>query len=158
MKKRKFLKFSNNIYGKKAVFNEHLFNKYDIPARKKLINALGEYLSDNPDKFGQDLIINSDTCKYKFLEVQVCADWIAPDFPKKYLYIYERKKRYGKDTLFITLNRWMTKAFIFDTQVLVNDKPRRIRKYSREFIYEIPWNRALNVFIEHINKNSIEWY
>ena len=50
------------------LFDEQLFNQYDKPPRRKLKEILGNFVSDNPNIYKQDLIINSKTCKYKFIE------------------------------------------------------------------------------------------
>lgn len=155
---RKFLKYSTNIYGKKRVFSQDLYNKYDIPARNKIKSIFSDKIIDNPDEYGQDMIIKIDDCKYKYLELQVCSDWITPTFPRKFPYIYERKKRYGDDTLFLVFNKWLTKGLIFDTTVLVNEKPSRIKKYSREFIYEIPWNRTVLFYTKFLSNNTLKSY
>lgn len=147
-----------NYYGKKALFNEKMHKKYDIPARNKLKEILGDFVSDHPNKYAQDMIINSDTCKYDFLEVQVCTEWVNQNFPKQYPYIYERKKRYDDDTLFITFNKHLNRALLFDTKVLVSDIPVRLKKYSREFIYQIPWKRVSKININQFDKTDIEWY
>lgn len=155
-------KSNNEIDNKKGMigirrkFNQKLHDKYDVTARKVLIDALGDYLSDHPDKYAQDLVINSKTCQYKYLEVQVCVEWLDK-YPYDTVFIYARKARYDNDTLFITMNRALTKGYIFsvgDTKM----KPRRIKKYSREFVYDIPWGRCMLVYINSIDREAIELY
>jgi hypothetical protein len=158
MVKTKYCKFKFDIFGKHKSFDKKLYEKYDIPARNKIKEILGDYVLDNPNIYEQDMIINSETCKYKYLEIQVCSKWITPTFPKKYPYIYERKKRYGKNTLFITFNKWLTRAHLFDIHTLVNEKPTRIKKYSRIFVYEIPWNRISTVKMIDFDKEVVESY
>ena len=56
-----------NLIGKRRVFDQDLFNKYDIPAREKIKLALNNFVVDNPDEFQQDLIIdNEEYKKYKY--------------------------------------------------------------------------------------------
>ena len=46
---------------------QKMHDKYDIPARKKLLEVLGDFIEEHPDPYKQDFIIKSDTCKYKYL-------------------------------------------------------------------------------------------
>lgn len=144
--------------GKHKVFNKVLYEIFDIPARNKIKNILGDFVIDNPDEKKQDLIITSDTCKYKYLELQVCAGWTQKQFPYEKLYVYERKGTYGDDTLFLVLNRILTRGYIFDRQSFRNIEPTRLKPYSKQFVYRIPWNRAMEVYIEYLDKETIELY
>lgn len=145
------------MIGKKNKFSQNLFDKYDIPARKKLLDQLGNILSENPDQYGPDLIINSNDCKYKYLEVQVCATWID-NYPFEKVFVYERKGRYKTDTMFITLDKHFTKGFIFDTKNIEKIKPRRLKKYSREYVYDIPWPRCMSVDVKFLDKETLDMY
>jgi len=133
----------NSLVGKHSKFNQELFEKYDVPARKIMKEALGDFIMDNPNIYEQDLIITQNHCKYKYIELQVCATWVNDKFPHENVYIYERKKHYDNDTLFITLNKLMTMGFIFDAKSIKDSKPRRIKKYGREFVCDVPWNKIL---------------
>lgn len=142
-------------------FKQKLLDKYDVPARDKVKDKLKDYVIDNPDIYQQDLIITGDTCKYKYLELQVCCQWVNHKFPFDTPYLYARKAKYytkDNDTLFFLLNKHMTSGYLFDVKSLENIKPKRIKKYSREFIYEIPWNRCLLVPMEDLSKEIIEIY
>lgn len=144
--------------GKKSCFSEELFNKYDIPARDKIKKVLGDFVIDNPDKYGQDLIITDSTCKYKYLELQVCADWVGDKYPFNNVFVYERKHKYGNDTLFLTLSKHFDKGYIFDANSFKDAKPRRIKKYSKEYVYDIPWNKVMHVYIDNLEKDEILLY
>jgi len=148
---------NKKMIGRKNKFSQKLFDKYDIPARKKLIGKLEGLLEENQDQYGADLLIKSEDCKYRYLEVQVCATWIN-DYPFDKMFIYERKGRYKNDTLFITLDKNMTKGYIFDTEGIEKVEPRRLKKYSREFVYDIPWSRCMFVTLEYLDKETIELY
>ena len=124
-------------------FSQELLDKYDLPAREKIKEKLGEFVIDNPNPYKQDLIITKEDYKYKYIELQVCTAWVGEKIPYKNVYVFERKGCYGEDTLFITLNKFLTKIYIFDATSFKNSKPRRIKKYSREYIYDIPWNRIM---------------
>lgn len=47
-------------------------------------------------------------------------------------------------------------GYLFDTTKLDKNKPRRFKKYSREFVYDIPWNQVMLVHMEHFTKEMIE--
>lgn len=145
------------IQGKTKAFEERLLEKYDEPAREKVKNALGDIVADNPDVYAQDLIITSNRCNYRFLELQVCAQWINDNFPYPNVYIYARKIKYDSDTLFLTLNRDMTMGYLFDTRLLKkeNRKPRRFKKYSREFVYDIPWHQVLKIHLSNVDQETV---
>src|SRR5947209_7602699 len=80
------------LKGKIKKFDQKLFDKYDIPARTIVKEKLGALVYDNPDIYGQDLVLNDKECKYKYIELQVCASWITDDdYPFKKPFVYERK-------------------------------------------------------------------
>ena len=145
------------LCGKKSKFNEKLYEKYDIPARQKIKEVLGDNICDNPDKYGEDMILLIDGCKYKYLELQVCADWTGDKYPFPYPYIYERKIKFSNESLFLVFNRNMNKGFIFSRKAITG-KPKRIQKYSREFIYEIQWNKVLPVYMDNFSAETILMY
>jgi hypothetical protein len=156
IKKRKYTR-DNTLVGAHSKFNKKLHEKYDIPARNKLKRILGDFLIDNPDDYQQDMIIVSDICKYKFLEIQVCATWVNEDYPFDKLFVYERKGKYNNDTLFITMNKFLTRGIIFDRSSFI-PTPRRLCRYSREFVYDIPWHLSMNVLIDHLDKETFELF
>lgn len=149
-KRRKYSKTSLSLYGLHSSFSQKMHDKYDIPARAKLKEILGDVLLDNPNIYEQDMIINIPDCKYKYLEIQVCTTWITPTYPHKSLYVYERKGKYGADTLFITMNKILTRGIMFSRDSL-EDKPRRLQKYSREYVYDIPWHKSVEISIEYLD-------
>ena len=154
---RKYYKTSY-ILGKHPVFSQELFEKYDTPARNKLKEVLKDFIEDNPDTKQQDFIIKSDACKYKFLEVQVCANWIEDRFPYDKVYIHARKAHYGEDTVFLTMNKFLSRGYLFDAKSFKNSTPRRLKKYSREYVYDIPWNQVLLVYINTLDKETFELF
>lgn len=157
IQKRKLI-YDHRIQSQRSKFSKKLFDKYDIPARQKLKEVLGDFIEDNPDQYKQDFIIKSDICKYKYLEVQVCAGWINEKYPMDTLWVYSRKSVYPSDTLFITLSKNLKYGYIFDADSFKDVKPRRLKKYSREMVYDIPWGRLMKIFIETLDKETIELY
>lgn len=147
-----------NMMGKRRVFSQEKFDKYDIPARKKVKEALGDFIDENPDIYKQDLVINDLECKYKFIEVQVCAAWVGEKYPYDKLTLYERKSCYGPDTLFLTLNYNFNRGLIFSVPDFKELKLRRIKKYGREFVYDIPWHRVMAVSIDEMDAEVIKMY
>jgi len=148
---------SNKLQGKHHAFDQSLFEKYDIPARDKIKNVLGDFVRDNPDIYKQDLIITDENYKYKYLELQVCCNWID-EYPYEQVYIFERKNCYDENTIFLTLNKNMTKGFIFDATSFKNTKPRRLKKYSREFVYNVPWHRVMPICIDKLTPENFKLY
>jgi|688.fasta_scaffold187561_3 hypothetical protein len=150
--------YDPRLQGKHSAFNQHLFEKYDIPARDKIKKILGDFVSDNPDIYKQDLLITDNDCRYKYIELQVCSGWIGDTYPYDKVYIYERKCHYGDDTLFLTLNHDMSRGYIFSGKNIKDLQPRRIKKYAREFVYDIPWHRIMPVIIEDLTPDIIKLY
>jgi len=142
--------------GKHKRFDQKLHDKYDIPARKIIKEKLGDWVKDNPDTKKQDLIITKPF-RYKYIEVQINACWEKDKYPHDNLYVYERKGKYADDTLFITLDKLLTSGYLFDRKSF-SSKPRRLKKYSREFVYDIPWRRALPLNIENLSVEIIKLY
>jgi hypothetical protein len=135
-----------------------MFDKYDTPAREKIKAALGDFIRDNPDQYKQDFVITEEDYKYKYIEIQVCASWTGDKFPYENVFVYERKGHYDEDTLFITLDRNMTHGYVFDAKSFKGSKPRRFKKYSREFVYDIPWNKIMPILVSKLTPNIIKLY
>lgn len=150
--------YKSNLQGKHKKFDKILYEKYDLPAREKIKQILGPFIHDNPNLYEQDFIINSEKCKYKYLEIQVCTNWVNEKYPYKNLYIYETKARFDDNTLFLTFNKFLTRGYIFDAISFKDSKPHRIKKYSRYFVYYIPWNKVLQVYIDNLDKETFEMY
>jgi hypothetical protein len=147
----------SKMIGKKSKFSQDMCDKFDKPAREIIKTILGEYIEDNPDIYGEDMIINIPECRYKYLELQVCINWISETFPYEKPYIYARKQKFADGTLFLVLNKNMTKGLLFNKKSISEDA-RRVKKYSREFVYEIPWNRILPVYMSNFDKDVILMY
>lgn len=145
------------LKGKIKKFDEKLYNKYDIPARVIIKEKLGEIVDDNPDIYAEDLLLNLESCKYKFIELQVCAKWINEKYPHEYPFVFERKGHFSDNTLFIIFNKFMSKGLLFDKESL-NKEPKRIKKYSRTFIYDVPWRNVLPFNIEHLDMDLLKSY
>jgi len=141
-KKKEKMRTIVGIPGKVAKFSQKMHDKYDI---------------DNPDIYGVDMILTKPDLPYKFIEVQVYASWQTDEFPYSKPYIYARKLRYGNDTLFVAYNRNLTKALIFGRSKII-DKPERLKKYDREFVYYVNWYNVLQMKAEDLSIENIEMY
>lgn len=145
------------LKGKIKKFDENLFKKYDVPARELMKKKLGDKIKDNPDIYGEDMIIVDDECKYKFLELQACATWIDDKYPNEKPFVYERKGHFANDTLYLILNKSMTRGLLFDKESLEKE-PKRIKKYSQTFVYYVPWNRVRQIYMEYFDINDLRDY
>lgn len=156
---KKQLVDDKNLIGKRRVFDQGLFEKYDIPAREKIKTALNNFVVDNPDEYQQDLIITDETyTKYKYIEIQVFTYWTTDYTPEGDVFVYERKAKYDYDTLFITLNKDMTACMIFDAESFKYKTPRRLKKYSREYVYDIPKFRIVTVKLSRLTPEYLKKY
>jgi hypothetical protein len=145
------------LKGKIKKFDENLYNKYDQPAREILKEKLGDCIKDNPDIYAEDMLLDLKGCKYKFIEIQVCAEWFTEIFPHKTPFVFERKGHFSDKTLFVMFDKTMTKGLLFDRLSLVK-KPRRVRKYSRIFVYDVPWNRVVKFETDFLDRDLLKCY
>ena len=151
------LKSFKKLKGRIKKFDINLYNKYDLPAREIIKQKLGDFVKDNPNIYEQDLILQDNECRYKYLELQVCVAWIYNNYPYKFPFIYERKSNFSEKTLFIILSKHMDQGLIFDKNAL-NEKPRRIKKYSRYFINEAYWHKVLPFYTKYLDIKLLRMY
>lgn len=142
------------MLGKIKKFDENLYNKYDVPARELLKNKLGDKIKDNPDIYAEDMLIEDKDCKYKFLEIQACAEWIGDKYPHEKPFVFERKGHFDNKTLFILFDKHLTKALLF-AKTSLEEIPVRTKKYSRYFKYEVPWNKVMTVHMKNFSMEDI---
>ena len=139
-------------------FNPKLFEKYDVPARRKIKEVLGPLVKDHPDPYAADLLLKIEGCKYKYLEVQVCASWQQHKYPYKKFTVAARKGRYGPNTLLLTLSRNLARGYLFDTSCMKPGNLRRLKKYSREFVYVLPWSQVCEIYTETLDADTIKLF
>lgn len=138
------------LKGKIKKFSQELYDKYDIPARNLMKQQLGENnVIDNPDIYGEDMIITNEKCNHKYLELQVCAEWYNDNYPYEKPFVFERKGHFSEDTLFIIFDKNFKRSFVFKKKHL-NEKPVRMKKYSKTFIYTIEWNRVYKIDVKDL--------
>jgi hypothetical protein len=145
------------VIGKIKKFDQTLYDKYDVPARNIVKEKLIEHVSDNPNIYEEDMLLQIPSCKYKFLELQVCARWTEDKYPFDKPFVYARKKLFSDKTLFIIFNKDMSLGLLFDKNSLL-DEPKRLRKYSRSFAYEVPWHRVLRFIVDELSVEIIKMY
>jgi len=142
------------MLGKIKKFDQKLYDRYDIPARDILKQKLGDKIKNNPDIYGEDMIFDDPECKFKYLEIQVCAEWIGDKYPHEKPFVFERKGHFDDKTLFILFDKHMKKGFLFEKTAL-EEKPVRTKKYSRFFKYQVPWSRIVSFYTEHFSMEDI---
>jgi hypothetical protein len=162
-KKAKLTKM-NGISGSVKKFDKKLHTKYDIEARELLKNILGNDIQDNDDIYGEDMIFtiqnNQHPTKkfpFKYLEVQVFSQWSESNFPYSFPFVYARKMRFSRSTLFVTFNKFLSEAIIFSRNS-IDENPSRLKKYDRECVNYVRWNKAMRLKSNEITINNIWLY
>lgn len=139
-------------------FDQRLYDKYDTPARNLVKEKLGDCITDNPDIYAADVLINHPGCKYKYIELQVCANWVNKlDFPYKEPFVQERKGHFSNDTLFIIFSRNFDYGLLFDKESL-DPEPVRKYKYARSFVYKVSWRHVVKFDVENLNLELLELF
>lgn len=145
--------------GKRKKFSKELSDKYDDPARSRIKEVLGNAVIDNPNPKGADMLIVHPGTKHKYLELQICSNWFGNRFPYDKVYIFARKLvNHGPDTLFLVMNRPMDRGYLFSIDD--NDfkflKKRRLKKWSREWVYDIPWHMCMECTVDDLDTFTLE--
>jgi hypothetical protein len=154
-KKREYRKIEG-ITGKVTKFDQTLFDKYDVGARNVIKHILGEAVKDNEDQYGEDMIFTIKGFPYKYLELQVCAYW-EDEYPYELPFIYARKMRFSKRTLFLTFNKYFTQCIIFGREY-VSDTLSRLKKYDREHVHFVHWGKTMKMLTVNLTLNAIRRY
>ena len=147
---------SNTDVGKHKVFDKDLSDAFDIKAREIIKSCLGPGIIDNPNKYGEDMIVLTSRIPYGYIELQVYGKWIDV-FPYPMPYIYERKMRFNPNTLFICFNVRFDKAIVFSKSA-IDPQKYRVEKYSREYIHYVKWHKAMVLDVSSLTYDSIECY
>lgn len=155
--KKEKLTTIDGVSGKVKKFDSYLHSKYDINAREMLKSVLGNSIIDNDDKYGEDMIFTVKQFPYKYLEVQVFSNWCTKDFPYSYPFVYSRKMRFSKNTLFVTFNKFLTEIIIFGKNS-IDVKPSKLKKYDRECVNFVGWNKSLRIETENLTLKAIRIY
>lgn len=145
------------VNGKVKKFDEKLHSKYDIEARNVLKKTLGDSIKDNDDIYGEDMIFTEKNFPFKYLEVQVFATWDSEKFPYIQPFVYARKMRFSKSTLFVTFNRYFSEIIIFGRDCL-SEKSYRLKKYEKEMVNYVPWGSTMRIHINKLTPELIKKY
>ena len=147
----------SGVTGLVPAFNKKLLDKYDVEARQMLKNVLGDSIVDNENKYGEDMVFTIKPFPFKFLEVQVYSKWDGKDFPYKLPFIYARKMKFSKETLFVTFNKYLSEMIIFGRECVL-DKPSKLKKYDRENVHYVPWGKAMRITTDKLTPKLIKIY
>ena len=60
----------SGVRGKVKIFDEDLSNKFDKSAREVIKRLFGDLVCDNPDIYGEDMIVKCKEVPYKYFELQ----------------------------------------------------------------------------------------
>ena len=156
LKRTKLIKL-DGIAGKSKKFDQKLHDKYDVEAREVIKNIFGSNIIDNEDIYAEDMIFGVKPFPYKYLEIQVLSLWDREEFPYTNPFVYARKMKYSKKTLFITFNRYMNEFIIFGRNS-IEEKPSVLKKYSREKVNFVPWNKSLRSTTDKLTLDLIRIY
>jgi hypothetical protein len=156
VKKDKLIQIAG-VTGKSKKFNADLHQKFDIEARDILKHILCDYVRDNENEFGEDLIFDCKELPYKYIEVQVCGTWTTENYPYDKPFVYARKMRFSKKTLFITFSKDYTRFIMFSRKV-IDSTPSRLKKYAREVVHFVPWNNSMKTTTSRLTLNLIKSY
>jgi len=105
------------------VFQQDVFDMYDNPARlkaKEFWERLGYSAQDNPDDFGEDLLVTGKGKKF-FCEVEVKRGWHGATFNFDTLHIPARKAKFlTKAIKFMVFNNSLTHAALVGHREVAN--------------------------------------
>ncbi len=135
------------MIGRRKKFSQELHDRYDEPLRIRVLKEYPKYYS-NPDKYGVDLL--SSEIDKPAVELQVCTWWHI-DYPKDFLIIYERKRKWLKKGIVFWIFNDMMNMFY---EVKGEDvKEEYLQHYfNNEYAYHIPLSVAkFNLFSDFEN-------
>lgn len=148
----KYIKRNTKLKGKLKKFDPKL-DSFDVLARKKIKQCLGDSIIDNPETYGEDMLVITNRIPYGYIELQVYVKW-KDVFPASMPYIYERKMRFNPNTLFVCFNNDLSKAILF-SRTSVGEKAYRAKKYSREFVHYVQWHKTMEVDTKDLTLDTI---
>ncbi len=144
----------NGMLGKIKIFDKKLSDTFDIKSREIIKNMLGGSVDDNPNKYGEDMVVINKMIPYDYIELQVYGKWTDKHFPYNMPFVYERKMKFCEKTLFICFNSKYDELIMF-CRTSIHPKKYRIKKYSREMICYVPWNQAARICTKDFTIESI---
>ena len=135
----------------KKRFDKSLYKMYDELAKDatKLYNeGLGQTLTDNPDRYRQDLVADSH-----LVECEVKLVWDTDEFPYDTVQLPQRKaKFFDKLTKFYIWNKSLTRAATFWSDDIKDLEPVEVPNkyvYKGEYFFQIPLDMVEFVELQH---------
>lgn len=135
----------------KKRFDKSLYKMYDELAKDatKLYNeGLGQTLTDNPDRYRQDLVADD-----YLVECEVKLVWDTDEFPYDTVQLPQRKaKFFDKLTKFYIWNKALTRAATFWSDDIKDLEPVEVPNkyvYKGEFFFQIPLDMVEFVELKH---------
>jgi len=144
----------NGMMGRAKKFDQKLSDAFDTKSREMIKKLLKDSVDDNPNKYGEDMIVIDKKIPYHYIELQVYGKWSGKYFPHNMPYVYERKMKFSDKTLFVCFNSKYDELIMF-CRTSIHPKKYRLKKYSREMICYVPWSRAVRIEIKDFTIESI---
>jgi len=144
------------IQGKTKKFSQKKFDHFDNIPRQIIKNIFPDYVKDNNNIYGEDLILSHDKLPWDYIEVQVCGIW-NDKYPYSNPFIYARKMIFSDKTLFITFNKLYDQVIIFSKKV-INMNPCKLKKFDREIVYFVDWNHVIQTKVSNLNLDLLLCY
>lgn len=148
---------SKALEGEIKVFDQNLFDRYDKTSRVIIKKKLEGFVMDNPDIYGEDIIVTSDDIPYEYIELQVYGKWNSQNYPYFTPFVFERKMRLAESTLFICFSADYKRIVMFSKKVLTKKK-YKIKNYPQELIHYVTVGRAVFLNTEDLNVDVIKKY
>jgi len=135
----------------KKRFDKSLYNLYDELAKdatKLYSEGQGQTLTDNPDKYRQDLVADGH-----LVECEVKIVWDSEEFPYDTVQLPQRKQKFfDKTTKFFIWNKSLTKAATFWSDDIKDLEPVEVPNkyvYKGEYFFQIPLDLVEFVSLQH---------
>lgn len=145
----------NGMMGKIKIFDQKLSDTFDTKSRNLIKKILGtDMVDDNPNKYGEDMIVINKLIPYDYIELQVYGKWTNEYFPYNMPFVYERKLKFCARTLFICFNSKYDELIMF-CRTSIHPKKYRVKKYSREMMCYVPWSKAVRIYTKDFTTESI---
>lgn len=144
-------KQTSTAVGRHKRFSAEL-GMWDVISRGRMRAVFGSTISDCPDIYGVDFLINDPTCRFTQLEIQVVKKWReGKEYPYENLSIFTRKGRYDDKTLFCSINRQLTECYFFYLSDADRENPVKLFPESKEYIFNISWDNAIKIFLHTVD-------
>lgn len=134
-------------------FDKELYDESDTAARsvgKKYWRSFGYEVTDNPDRYGADLLVNTGWEEF-YSEVEIKRVWSGSSFPYDTLQIPQRKQKFtelDKPCVFMVFNKEQTHGFVCSSDQLkqspVVEVPNKY-VYKGEMFFQVPVSKLLFV-------------